>query len=53
MALLILLSAVLFGLIIYGTVKRKATLRTVAVIALVLLWIISGIYYYFGLQNPY
>jgi len=53
MALLIALTVIAAGGIWYGVTREKRSLTIASAIALVILWILAGIYYLIARENPY
>ncbi len=53
MALLFALTAAAIGGIWYGVTRKKRNVTITFGIALLILWILAGIYFVIGLQNPY
>lgn len=53
MALVIVLTVAALGGIVYGVAKKDKKILIISVIALVVIWALSGAYYYLGMKNPY
>lgn len=53
MALVIILTIAEIVGIVYGIKKNNKKIIVISTILLAITWILSGIYYYIGLKNPY
>ncbi len=53
MALLIALTVIAVGGVWYGVTRKKRGVTIASVIALVVIWVLAGIYTIIARQNPY